>query len=146
MCPKKITQPVPRTRLLNNEFPFLTGPARIPDLYMKTLVKLSNGEKPETPYEKQMAEFRKPENWYAGKVVMSQIDIRKQNYFTGAATPTMVSKWNLLRQSELETFNKIIYGKLPIDAFDQFVAKWKSNSGNQITQEVNDWFKSVSGK
>lgn len=47
----------------SNEFPFLTGPARIPDLYMKTLVKLANGEKPETPYEKQMAEFRKPENW-----------------------------------------------------------------------------------
>ena len=130
----------------SNEFPFLTGPARIPDLYMKTLVKLANGEKPETPYEKQMAEFRKPENWYAGKVVMSQIDVRKQNYFTGAATPTMVSKWNLLRQSEMETFNKIIYGNLPIDAFDQFVANWKSNGGDQITQEVNDWFKSVSAK
>jgi putative aldouronate transport system substrate-binding protein len=58
----------------------------------------------------------------------------------------MVSKWNLLRQSELETFNKIIYGKLPIDVFDQFVTNWKSNGGDQITQEVNDWFKSVSGK
>ncbi|WP_426334331.1 hypothetical protein ACN9MH_07795 [Paenibacillus silvae] len=80
-----------------------------------------------------MAEFRKPENWYAGKVVMSQIDIRKHNVFTGAATPTMVSKWNLLLQSELETFNKIIYGKLPIDAFDQFVTNWKYNGGDQIT-------------
>lgn len=38
---------------------------------------------------------------------------------------------------------KIIYGKLPIEAFDQFVANWKSNGGDQITQEVNDWFKSV---
>lgn len=135
-----------RIKDFSNEFPFLTGPARIPDLYMKTLVKLADGETPETPYEKQMAEFRKPENWAAAKVVMSQLDIRKQNYFTGAATPTMVSKWNLLRQSEMETFNKIIYGKLPIDAFDQFVANWKSNGGDQITQEVNDWFKSVSGK
>lgn len=130
----------------SNEFPFLTGPARIPDLYMKTLVKLANGEKPETPYEKQMAEFRKPENWAAAKVVMSQIDIRKQNYFTGAATPTMISKWNLLRQSEMETFNKIIYGALPVDAFDQFVTNWNLNGGDQITKEVNDWFKSVSGK
>ncbi|PYE47858.1 hypothetical protein DFQ00_111157 [Paenibacillus barcinonensis] len=77
---------------------------------------------------------------------MSQIDIRKQNVFTGAATPTMVSKGNLLRRSELETFNKIIYGKLPIDAFDQFVTNWKANGGDQITQEVNDWFKSVSAK
>ncbi len=130
----------------SNEFPFLTGPARIPDLYMKTLVKLADGEKPSTPYESQMAEFRKPENWYAAKVVMSQHDIRKQNYFTGAATPAMVSKWNLLRQSEMETFNKIIYGQLPIDAFDEFVASWKANGGDQVTKEVNEWYKSVSGK
>ncbi|WP_246317218.1 hypothetical protein [Paenibacillus agri] len=41
------------------------------DLYMKTLVKLADGKTPETPYEKQMAEFRKPENWAAAKVVMS---------------------------------------------------------------------------
>ncbi|MBP1991688.1 ABC transporter substrate-binding protein [Paenibacillus eucommiae] len=127
----------------NNDFPFITGPARIPDLYMQTLVKLADGNAPVTPYEKQLAEFRKPENWYAAKVVMSQADIRKQNYFTGAATPTMISKWNLLRQSELETFNKIIYGKLPVDAFDKFVANWKANGGEQVTKEVNDWLKSV---
>ncbi|TXK84255.1 extracellular solute-binding protein [Paenibacillus sp. N3.4] len=130
----------------SNDFTFITGPARIPDLYMKTLVKLADGKAPETPYEKQIADFRKPENWYAAKVVMSQMDIRKQNYFTGAATPTMISKWNLLRQSELETFNKIIYGKLPINDFDQFVASWKANGGEQITKEVNEWYKSVSQK
>ncbi|MCY9590285.1 ABC transporter substrate-binding protein [Paenibacillus chitinolyticus] len=142
----KPTSDKEKIKNFSNEFPFLTGPARIPDLYMKTLVKLADGKAPETPYEKQMAEFRKPENWAAAKIVMSQKDIRKQNYFTGAATPTMVSKWNLLRQSELETFNKIIYGKLPITAFDEFVANWKANGGEQITKEVNDWYKSVSSK
>lgn len=129
-----------------NRFPYITGPARIPNLYMSTLVKLADGANPETPYEKQLAEFRKPENWYAAKVVMSQIDIRKQNYFTGAATQAMIEKWNLLRQSELETFNKIIYGKLPVDAFDAFVASWKTNGGEQVTKEVNEWFQSVSNK
>ncbi len=128
----------------NNEFPFITGPARIPDLYMKTLVDLADGKEPATPYEKQTAEFRKPENWYSAKVVMSQADIRRQNFFTGAATPTMIEKWSLLRQSELETFNKIIYGQLPVDAFDTFVASWRSNGGDQITAEVNEWFDSVS--
>ncbi|MGX4586160.1 ABC transporter substrate-binding protein [Paenibacillus chitinolyticus] len=142
----KLTSDKEKIKNFSNEFPFLTGPARIPDLYMKTLVKLADGKAPETPYEKQMAEFRKPENWAAAKIVMSQKDIRKQNYFTGAATPTMVSKWNLLRQSELETFNKIIYGKLPITTFDEFVANWKANGGEQITKEVNDWYKSVSSK
>ncbi|THF84243.1 hypothetical protein [Cohnella fermenti] len=53
-------------------------------------------------------------------------------------------EWNLLRQSGLETFNKIIYNKLPIDAFDTFVSNWKTNGGDQITLDVNDWFKSVS--
>lgn len=127
-----------------DKFPFITGPARIPGLYMESLVKLANGEEADTPYEKQQAQFRKPENWYAAKVVMSQLDIRKQNYFTGAATPAMIEKWNLLRQSELETFNKIIYGKLPVDAFDEFVTNWNANGGEQVTKEVNEWFQSVS--
>ncbi|MHA6480953.1 hypothetical protein ACX1C1_03415 [Paenibacillus sp. strain BS8-2] len=56
---------------------------------------------------------------------------------------TMIEKWNLLRQSELETFNKIIYGKLPADAFDEFVASWNANGGEQVTKEVNEWFQSV---
>ncbi|MDO3409657.1 ABC transporter substrate-binding protein [Saccharibacillus sp. CPCC 101409] len=142
----KPTSDKDKIKEFSNEFPFLTGPARIPDLYMKTLVKLADGEEPATPFERQMAEFRKPENWHAAKVVMSQQDVRRQNYFTGAATPTMISKWNLLRQSEMETFNKIIYGQLPIDAFDEFVANWKANGGEQITQEVNEWYKSVSGQ
>ena len=134
----------------NNEFMFITGfnnnPARIPDLYMKTLVKLAEGGKPETPYERQLAEQRKPENWYAAKVVMDQKDIRRKNYFNGAPTKTMQSKWNLLRQSEFETFNKIIYGKLPVDEFDNFVAKWKANGGDQVTEEVNEWYQEVSGQ
>lgn len=129
-----------------DKFPYITGPARIPNLYMSTLVKLANGEKAETPYEKQQELFRKPENWYAAKVVMSQADVRKQNYFTGAATPAMIEKWNLLRQSELETFNKIVYGKLPVDAFDDFVTSWKANGGEQVTKEVNEWFQSVNTK
>ncbi|MDQ6421566.1 extracellular solute-binding protein [Paenibacillus sp. LHD-117] len=134
----------------NNEFMFITGfnnnPAVIPDLYMMTLVKLANGEQPETPYEKLLAQKRKPENWYGAKVVMDQKDIRRKNYFNGAPTETMQSKWNLLKQSEAETFNKIIYGKLPLDEYDAFVERWKKNGGEQVTKEVNEWYQSVSGK
>ncbi|WP_028545863.1 ABC transporter substrate-binding protein [Paenibacillus taiwanensis] len=134
----------------NNEFMFITGfnnnQAVIPDLYMSTLVKLAEGKKPETPYEKLLAQKRKPENWYGAKVVMDQKDIRRKNYFNGAPTPTMQSKWNLLRQSEFETFNKIIYGKLPVDDFDTFVEKWKQNGGEQVTKEVNEWYKAVTIK
>lgn len=134
----------------NSEFMFITGfnnnPARIPDLYMKTLAKLADGHKPETPYEKQQSEFRKPENWYAAKVVLEQSDIRKKNYFNGAPTKTMQTSWNLLHQSEFETFNKIIYGKIPVDDFDKFVENWKKNGGDQITKEVNEWYTEVTKK
>ncbi|WP_426454677.1 ABC transporter substrate-binding protein [Paenibacillus sp. S-38] len=131
-------------------FNFLTGisrnPARIPSLYFDTLVKLAEGKEAVTPYEKLTKQTRKPENWHAAKVVLDQKDIRKPNYFNGAPTETMREKWDLLMQSELETFNKIIYGKESEAAFDAFVEKWKKNGGDQITKEVNEWYRSVSGK
>lgn len=126
---------------------YLTGvnnnPARIPTQYFDALIKLADGGKAETPYEKQIEQQRKPENWYAAKVVMSQEDIRKPNYFMGAPTPTMKSKWDILWQAELETFTKIIYGKVGIDEFDNFVDKWMKNGGEQVTKEVNEWYDTV---
>ena len=55
---------------------------------------------------------------------------------TYATTPTMVDKWVNLKKLEDETFLKIILGQLPIDAFDQFVADWKAQGGDEITAEV----------
>lgn len=34
----------------------------------------------------------------------------------------------------------IITGDKPVDAFDEFVSKWKSSGGDQLTKEANDWF------
>jgi len=48
----------------------------------------------------------------------------------------MVDKWVNLKKLEDETFLKIILGQLPIDAFDQFVADWKAQGGDEITAEV----------
>ena len=39
-------------------------------------------------------------------------------------------------------FIKIILGE-PIDAFDKFVEDWKKLGGDQMTQEVNDWYAST---
>lgn len=38
-----------------------------------------------------------------------------------------------------EVFVKIILGE-SIDTFDQFVEDWKKLGGDQITQEVNEWY------
>jgi putative aldouronate transport system substrate-binding protein len=63
------------------------------------------------------------------------------NAFTGVPTPTMVTRLSTLDDMRNETFTRIIMGELPISAFDTFVADWKRQGGDDITKEVNDWYK-----
>lgn len=65
-------------------------------------------------------------------------DLVLMNEFIYAPTKTMNSKGATLDKLRAETFVKIIYGSLPIDEFDKFVANWKKLGGDQITQEVNE--------
>ena len=76
-------------------------------------------------------------------VVMEQTDSDIPEYFQGAATPTMISRNELLKKMQMDTFTEIIYNKKPVDAFDDFVKKWKSSGGDEITKEVNEWYESV---
>ncbi|MBB6675053.1 extracellular solute-binding protein [Cohnella nanjingensis] len=120
--------------------------ARIPALYADTMIKLANGGTPETPYEKQTAGVRKKENIDAMKIVLDQKDIRMKNYFQGPLTDTMKQKNELLNKLVNETYNKIIYGQSNLDEFDKMVANWKKSGGDQITKEVNDWYKANASK
>lgn len=61
--------------------------------------------------------------------------------FVSAPTPTMVERKSTLEKMQNEVFIKIILGQ-PIEEFDKFVADWKKLGGDQITQEVNDWYAS----
>ncbi|MCC3375248.1 extracellular solute-binding protein [Cohnella sp. REN36] len=75
-------------------------------------------------------------------------DIKKnnlfmQNKFYGAPTPTMVEKNAILLKKRDEVFIKIIMNQAPVDEFDKFVSDWKKLGGDQITQEVNDWYAKV---
>jgi len=56
-------------------------------------------------------------------------------------TPTMKTKGSVIAKLESQTFLKIIIGEAPIDSFDDFVKKWKSLGGDQITQEVAEAIK-----
>jgi len=94
----------------------------------------------------------KTENWFyngrnglggSGGIVADYV---KNNHympdqFIGALTPTMVSKNAALSKLEIETMTKIILGS-SLDEFDKFVEQWKSLGGDQITKEVNEWYKS----
>ncbi|MCR2802584.1 extracellular solute-binding protein [Paenibacillus soyae] len=114
--------------------------ARIPTLYADTHVKLAGGAQPETPYEKQEFNTRTKENIDAMKVVVDQKDIRMKNYYMGPLTETMQSKNELLNKLLNETYSKIVYGQQPLDSFDTMVDNWMKSGGEQITQEVNEWY------
>lgn len=64
-----------------------------------------------------------------------------QNEFYGAPTKTAISKGATLGKLEQETFTKIIKGA-SLDEFDKFVTSWKKLGGDDLTQEVNEWYKS----
>lgn len=117
--------------------------ARIPDAQMKALLNLADGKEPETKLEKDVAVNYGPETPAAAKVLLNQEEISYKNMFTGPTTTTMKSKLDYLNKIENQAFNEIIYGKNPVDAFDTFVQTWKSGGGDQITQEVNEWYDSV---
>jgi len=55
---------------------------------------------------------------------------------TYSQTKTMESRWANLEKLETETFLKIIMGAAPLESFDDFVATWKKQGGDIITQEV----------
>jgi putative aldouronate transport system substrate-binding protein len=59
------------------------------------------------------------------------------NEFVGQPTATMTSEGSNLRTLEVEAFARIITGQAPLDAFDEFVAAWKAQGGDAITEEVN---------
>ncbi|MFS0723124.1 extracellular solute-binding protein [Paenibacillus sp. 1P07SE] len=62
--------------------------------------------------------------------------------FVAAPTPTMVERKSTLEKLQNETFVKIILGD-PIDSFDKFVEDWKKLGGDQMTQEVNEWYETT---
>ncbi|MFD1128452.1 MULTISPECIES: extracellular solute-binding protein [unclassified Paenibacillus] len=65
-------------------------------------------------------------------------DLIVMNEFIYAPTKTMNTKSATLDKLRAETFLKIIYGNLPIEEFDNFVANWKKLGGDEITKEVNE--------
>lgn len=63
--------------------------------------------------------------------------------FNAEPTDTMKKCWEQLQTMEKQVYTNIIYGKEPVDAFDQFVQDWNEQGGEQITKEVNEWYQTV---
>jgi putative aldouronate transport system substrate-binding protein len=60
--------------------------------------------------------------------------------FTTVPTPAMVQKMPALKKMEYQMISKIILGA-PLEEFDTFVEQWKKLGGDEITKEVNEWYK-----
>ena len=73
------------------------------------------------------------EYWTSGNVV--------NDAYYAAPTETMTEKLPTLDKQQLQDYTTIILeGNL--DAFDEFVENWNTLGGEEITQEINEWYSS----
>lgn len=136
----------PAESYISEKYTITFDGARIPGLNMATLLKLARGEEAQTPFEKRVEASASRVMLEAAEIVMDQKDLSMKQMFTGAPTATMQMNNDILAKLEKDAFTQIIYGKEPIDSFDTFVEKWKAAGGEQITREVNEWYRSVRGE
>ncbi|MDR1061507.1 MAG: extracellular solute-binding protein, partial [Clostridiales bacterium] len=61
----------------------------------------------------------------------------------GYQTATMEDVWSTLIDLEIQYVTEIIAGQRPVSDFAEFVAAWNAMGGEKITQEVCDWYRSV---
>ncbi|SEL94629.1 carbohydrate ABC transporter substrate-binding protein, CUT1 family [Paenibacillus sp. cl141a] len=111
---------------------------------LKRLAKMSRGEEPSNVEEERTKRTSSPNHLKAAEIVDNGWNDNTYipNAFTGSPTKTMQSKNGILAKLEGETFLGIIYGKKPLNDFDNFVHEWYKIGGEQVTNEANEWFQS----
>ncbi len=99
-----------------------------------------------TPYEQKLAATSSRLYLEGRLIAEQQQELSRSEQFDGPQTDTMRQKWPLLQKLEKETFLKVAYGKAsPEAALREFRERWLAYGGDQITKEVNDWDRMVSG-
>ena len=61
--------------------------------------------------------------------------------YTGPVTDNMAKYGANLKTMTEQMVTYIITGQKPVDYFDEFVESWKTNGGDVITEEVNEWYR-----
>ncbi|MFC5531651.1 extracellular solute-binding protein [Cohnella yongneupensis] len=84
---------------------------------------------------KNMEAWSASQAYLLGGAVSKQPMVKKEAVFYGT-TPSMDKSWPALQQMEHDTYLQIITGEIPIDAFEDFVTRWKAGGGDRITAEV----------
>ncbi|MFB7813925.1 extracellular solute-binding protein [Paenibacillus chitinolyticus] len=63
------------------------------------------------------------------------------NAFYGSPTPSMSKYYNIKGKELMEHFVRIIVGVEPLDSFEMAVERWRKEGGDDMTREVNEWYK-----
>lgn len=101
-----------------------------------------HGKEPETGSELKAASAT-PIQLEGYAISYEYRDTLISSQFNTVPTSTMGNSWEQLQTMEIETFTEIIYGRRDIEEFDVFVEEWNNRGGEQITQEVNEWYQSI---
>jgi putative aldouronate transport system substrate-binding protein len=117
--------------------------ARIPDASFKALLNIADGKEPTRLREKDVVANYGPETGNAAVKVLEQEQYSFKDMYVGPPTETMKTRSDYLSKLEQQVFNEVIYGTKGPEAFDEFVADWKSSGGDDITKEVNAWYQSI---
>jgi putative aldouronate transport system substrate-binding protein len=83
-----------------------------------------------------------PGGYYTNMYDAYKGNMHLTNAFMGLPTETMVVKGNVIHDELSMTMFDVIMGA-DISVFDRAVERWKSNGGTQITNEVNEWYRSI---
>lgn len=139
---KKFPTPVD-SKATPSKYTLFWNAPQIPLKDSKTAYDLFNGKEPTTEAEKRAM----TQNEVTMKAGAINYDLRESNTpdkFLGAPTKTMRSKGGSLDKMLLETYAKIIFTDEPLDNFDKLSKDWYEKGGQEIENEVNEWYKSVS--
>jgi len=77
--------------------------------------------------------------------VFDSRDIAIPNEYWGNPTQRMQEVQPDLNTLESQTFIDIVVGNQDLDAFDDFVEEWKASGGEEVTADVNEWYKATFG-
>lgn len=112
---------------------------------MQAYMNVADGGEPQSGAEiRAAADFKTVPDMAAGYALAGEHrDELLPNMFNAEPTATMKRSWEQLQTMEKQVYTNIIYGNEPIEAFDKFVEDWKAQGGEQITQEVNEWYQTV---
>ena len=65
------------------------------------------------------------------------------NQFYGPLGPSYIQRGATLNSMKEEIFAKIIIDEEPLEAFDTFVEDWYRLGGQQVTDDVNEWWQTT---